>query len=227
MKKTILILTVLLTISLESFSQYTPGVRYLHLVNDSIVYGTEISLEKKLFSRSVLIDNHKFKQSEVKFYVQYSQIHANLRHLSPFKTNYFARCISKGKLNLFISTTTSYNMETGSIRTSTDYFYNKNFEEVKKLHYKNLKVDLKDNPECLIILNKSKKLTTWTKIALIGGASLIVVPFLNIIFQPMDGKLDKVAIACAPVGVVSILISNPLRYKTKKNNKKAFDVYNN
>jgi len=154
----------LILLSLVSFGQVDETKNYLYLYSDSVIYSKFITFESPFFSEGYFIlDSNEILSKKVKFYKKENDFYASLNY------NEFALRVCKGKINLYEIVKFGVN--------HTKYilnFYNKNFEDLKDANYTNLKIDLADNKESLLYLNKFKKIRNiQTVLCLVGGASIL------------------------------------------------------
>jgi hypothetical protein len=165
--KLLTILTVLLVSSL-CHSQDIVNKNFLYLYSDSIVNGKTIKLKEPfLGSDYFTIDSKKISPYKVKFYKYNGQFYANTKAFSLWGSSDFYKCISKGKINLFEQEETYYsaghfNAATGmysggTVTRATKQYYNKGYEDLKKANYRNLAVDLSDNPASELHLTKLRR----------------------------------------------------------------------
>lgn len=157
---------------------------FVYFYSDSVIYGRII--ENKTFLRNsyFLVDSIKIQTDLVKFYRNETGFYANTRAVSFSGASSFAERIREGKINLYENKTTThvpnqYNYTTGKYTggmstTNIKNYYNKGFGDLKKANYQNLSLDLADNPESMIYINKYKsKRDVQTVLCLVGGVSII------------------------------------------------------
>jgi hypothetical protein len=195
------------------------------------------------------IDDSKIQLDDVKFYKDFSGFYANVKNLNRFGISFFARQISKGKVNTYQYGRTITNrptLESSSNINSDVCFYNKGFGDLKIIGYAELKNDLADNPEALSHLNNYEFCKfAHTGFALAGLFSLIEGIIISVkqtkrnqdayTVQFMAGNKsvsDNPGISLAPSliglggGIGCFFIARRFTICKQKQLQKAIDVYN-
>ena len=115
---------------------------------------------------------------------------ANTRNLNPSGTSVFVPRITKGNINLYErevyvqhSSPTGFGFYGGK---RIDNYYNIGFNELKKANYKNLNLDLADNPESMLHLNKYKSLRNTETGLYVAGGTLLVLGFATVMHKTKD-----------------------------------------
>ena len=151
---------------------------YLYLYNDSLIKFK--NLEVKLTPTGIpyfQTDNSKIELDNVKFYKDFTGFYANAKNYYPSYLPLFAKQICHGKINTYQFT---QELTTRPMRYYNDQmhynllYYNKGFDDLKKINYRNLKVDLTDNPDALKHLNNYELCKiSQTGFALAGQFSIV------------------------------------------------------
>jgi len=232
MKKTgITILFFLILIS-QAHSQENKENEFLYLYSDSIMYGKTIEFTKPVFSKSYFtVNEKKIESKKVKFYYNGYGLYANTSSIRfTGKTN-FIRRTTPGKINLYVTTTTSYS-STGPEEQTTIHYYNKGYNDLKKVNYKNLYMDMSDNSECLLLLQDYKKTRNTLRTTGIVGVGLALGSMLTYAFLNNNNyslyeeknPLPYTVVGCT--GGIMILTSSYLSIFNNTKILKSISMYN-
>ncbi|MEN8156438.1 MAG: hypothetical protein ABFS10_05780 [Bacteroidota bacterium] len=179
--RTLLATIILLNIKFL-YGQVDETRNFIYLYSDSVVYGEIIEFKTPFLGAShILVDSRKYSTELIKFYRNETGFYANTKEVYISLTPYFTQRIRSGRLNLFESDIVKYT--SGHFSSSTGHYtpgsstrkiknyYNKGYSNLKKANYKNLSLDLTDNPKSMLYLKKYKSATTGqTVLYLVGGA---------------------------------------------------------
>lgn len=184
MKK--LFLSVMACYALTASAQVQPGQNFLYLYSDSIIYAKKILLRPDFSGYWQLrVDSRRVPADQVKFFSNEDGFFANTRRLTFMRDTEFSERIIEGKINVyqeriydpfFYERGYGYGNRYGYARTNVNLsmYYNKGFDDLKKVNYRNLKNDLADHPVSLGYLNSYRKKSNLSKIMYgAAGASLI------------------------------------------------------
>ncbi len=244
MKRLFFLLFGLTSFGISAYGQVDENKYYLYLFSDSLLYGKEIEYKIPFLGPNYFnIDSRRIELDIVKFYQNETGFYANTKSLSFSGISSFAERLKKGKINLYEKTTKSQamghiNPSTGMYMggggfSKTTYYYNKGFGDLKKANYSNLIIDLSDNAESLLSLNKYKSLRKTEVTFYTIGAALFVGGFISLVNKTKDVDYDTephpnltgnaiimgTGFAC---GIVGVTIS----FGKTKHLKKAIDKYN-
>ena len=232
---------ILFSISLLTFAQKptrlerrTPTAKhstktlesFIYLYNGDIVKVQEINYEAGgLFKKGYLLaDGERYEVKDVKFYSKGNNYFANG---SDYSTKDFIERYRKGKINLYrtfystTSTTTSQGgMSTTRNGTKVDYLYNVGYGDLKKLKYRNLKIDLVSSPEAMVHLNKYKRSRNIKRGLLIGGLAAM---FSTVLYVE---EAQPLAFGAATLGGASVLTGLFWGIGRDRHLYKAVETYN-
>ena len=139
---------------------------YLRFYNDSTVYAQKIRLRPDYAGSWIIrADSRRIPIAQVKFFNNEDGFFANTRQLNFFGDVSFSERIIEGKINLYqqvvyeqVPYDNDYRFRRGVIRSvDTRMFYNKGFDNLKKVNYDNLKGDMADNQKSLDFLEAYRK----------------------------------------------------------------------
>ncbi len=236
--------SLLLFFSFSTFyGQVDESKNFILLFSDSVIYGRIIEYEKPLLKPAmVVVDGQKFLPRMVKFYQNETGFYGNAQFANSSSSPQFFERIRKGKINLYereyvTYSNGGYNPSSGGFSPGFSNknivnYYNKGFELLKKPTYANLMVDLADNPESMVFVNKVKRNNT-TKAILYGvgipslaiGAGAFISGFKK---AGPNGKNpnEGIGIGGMVVGGVSLWAAYFVNLEKPKLLRKAIDAYN-
>jgi hypothetical protein len=239
MKKKILLIIGYVFIQKISFGQIDESKSYLYLFSDSVVYGN-IIVDENSFSgtKHFSVNSKVIEPNLVKFYKDEIGFYANIKYLKFSGSSRFAERIRQGRINLYKKEAANYKSILYNVllgwpdrmiisANESYYYYNKNFDNLKKISYKNLNSDLSDNPESMKHLNKYKSIThIQTAINIVGGISLIAgyVGLLDNL-SSNGNKKPTVAITGLLMGTVCIFTNYFLILSKRKHLINAIVIY--
>lgn len=169
---------------------------YILYSNSEIQYCDIIEYKKPVFgSAYFLIDSRKFEPSRIMFYKDATGFWANTKNLSSSGVPGFVPRVIKGNINLYEKV--FYGQHAAPSPTGVGFYggmgykrihnyYNIGFDELKKANYKNLNLDLADNMESMLHLNKYKSLRNTETGLYIAGGALTVLGFATLIHKTKD-----------------------------------------
>ncbi|WP_114783159.1 hypothetical protein [Botryobacter ruber] len=244
MKKILLLLLGFIALHPVAFGQVDETRNFIYLYSDSVIYARTIDYKTPLLGGAhLIVDARKVKGELVKFYQNEKGFFANTSNLNFTGGTTFSERIRKGKINLYELETVNYSpghfspgtgMYTGggSSRNIKNY-YNIGFGELKKADYKNLSVDLGENPESLAHLNKYKSNTnTQTILYVVGGAAILggIISFANS-GEPQNNEVHATPNMTVPliglgIGGASLWTSYLISLSKPKHLRSAIDAYN-
>lgn len=160
MKK--LLIIVMACYGLNARSQVNESENFIRLYSDSTVYAQKIRLRPD-FNRNWVIraDSRKVPINQIKFFNNEDGFFANTRKLNLFDQTSFAERIIAGKINLYQEvaySTTPYEMDFYRFRdrtpqpVGTRMYYNKGYNDLKRVNYDNLSADMADNAKSIDLL---------------------------------------------------------------------------
>ncbi|WP_139957054.1 hypothetical protein [Flavicella sediminum] len=250
MKKIIMLLGVFISIFEMASQEIDTNRNFVFKTNGEIVYGRYITSKNPIFKKDYLvIDDQKILNTEVQFYKSDSGFFGRVG-----KGNAgFAERIVKGKVNFFEQISTSYaapmpmaggfGMSMGRTSTTITNYYNKGFESLKLANYDNLIIDLKDNAESVVYLEKFHKAKGKRTLAYVLGGIAMVAGILtaskktgettrgynqdtNRIEDMPVTELKPVNLAIGLAGFGTIIATYLSSRKKRDYVRKAIEVYN-
>jgi hypothetical protein len=148
-----------------------------------IITAEKIRLRTGVFNDLYLLaDGKRIQAEQVKFFQNHRGFFANIQNLHPLRESGFAERTDQGRINLYEAMSQRYDWEVpyhgyqlpAEREYNIDLFYNKGLEDLKKVNYTNLSVDLQDNPQSLDFLAVYRKKRSTANIFFgAAGVSLI------------------------------------------------------
>ncbi|MGE0088533.1 MAG: hypothetical protein AB7S50_03555 [Bacteroidales bacterium] len=204
----------------------------MYLYSGKLITAETINRESPYFTA----DSLRIHENEVKFIKFTKGRFANLKQLYNRKNSFFVPRVISGKINLYgrmITVQTSNGgWENNKFRaarsqTISFMFYNKGYEDIKPLKYKNLLVDMADNNESLKILNEYKT-NRRIELGVYAFSAAIFIPSTIGFFDKnkMNDDISIVGICCSVIiaYVNQIVFGNGIKFEKLK---KAIETYNN
>lgn len=181
MKK--LFIIALASYALSARSQVDESRNFIYLNSDSVIYANKIRLRPDfLNSWQLRADSRRFNTDRVKFYNNEDGFFANTRKLNYGSYGSFSERIIQGRINLYQQINYDpliydrYSRFRHGRATGADVslYYNKGYQDLKNVNYRNLKDDMADNAESIALLNVYRKKTnTGTLLYSAAGASVL------------------------------------------------------
>ena len=218
---------------------------YIYTYKNDIIYGRIIEFEEPFigFPIYMLVDSEKYSLNEIKFYKNETGFHANTKNTGISNSSNFIERMRKGKINLYERTSNYnpgyFNSSTGTYSgglgtVSIINYYNIGFGDLKKANYQNLTIDLADNPESLIYLEKYKSIKDKQKLLYIVGGAAIIGGFATLInkTKDWDGTDSEPEpnvtgnIVVIGIGAGCFWVSYFMSFSKPKYLRKAIDEYN-
>jgi len=214
---------------------------FAYTYTNKIIHGRNVTYERPKFGLSYMhIDNKKIRSDNVKFYKNINGFYANSKSIYSIGSTIFAKRISDGKINLYEVelrkfNPTYYDPMTNSWGggfniTRIRQYYNFRFDDIKKANYKNLSIELIDNPESVKYLNKYKQVHNLENTFYIVGGGVLLAGLVGIIFntgkdssEPTNLTGEFIAIGA---GVVTICIAYYIGLSKPKHLRRAVYIYN-
>lgn len=240
MKKNLTLIAMIILINNLSYCQNQKY--FTRLFSGETIYAINIEFISKTFSKSYfLVNGNEIQKETVKFYKNYDGFFVNTKNLNLSGTSNFAKREISGNINLFGKEYTTYTtamdsngMMMGGFATNAtiSYYYNKGeFGDLKKSNYKNLKVDLSDNPNSMSHLNKFKSVKQRETLLYFLGGAIMTVGVSSLINKTSNVPEDvtpKTGGSFAIIGIgFGTLITNYLTTKNKHDHiKNAIETYN-
>lgn len=192
MKKAMLIGMCLL--SSISWSQWAPKKHIVRLYNNEIREGARLIYEYPIMQPSYFsLDGKHIDSENVAYFRNNHGYFANLAHFYGERSERYAmRIKNNGKIQLFeeidISAYGGDSLITDNPRRLASgevwQFYAKNEGELKKGSYKNLKIDLADNPKSMECLRSYKRMSMLQYGLAASGAGLVAYQFYSMRNEP-------------------------------------------
>lgn len=196
MKK--LFIVVMACYALTARSQVDESRNFLYLYSDSVIYANKIRLRPDfLDSWQLRADSRRVPTQQVKFFNNEEGFFANTRKLDYGNYGSFSERIIQGRINLYQQIVYDplvydrYSRFRHRRATAADIslFYNKSFNDLKKVNYRNLKTDMADQAESMALLNMYRKRTNTGNL-LYGAAGAAVIASL-VIFVTEGSRMTK------------------------------------
>lgn len=189
MKK--LFIVAMVCYGLSARAQLHESRDFLYLYSDSVIYARDIKLRPDFSGYLRLRADSKYVSAEqVKFFNNKDGFFANTRKLNLLGTTAFSERIVEGRINVFQER--SYDPENYSahlyhrrFRRSAEpaidvsMYYNKGYNDLKKLNYRNLKYDMSDHQESMEMLHSYRKSMNTTKMLYVAAGASLIAGFLN------------------------------------------------
>lgn len=165
---------------LSAGAQVRPSESFIYLFNDSVIHANRVTLRPDpLNSLQLRADSRRIPLHQVKFINNEDGFFANTRQQTFVGDTQFAERIIEGKINLFQEISyTPYQYDYGyrsSYRkhdaVNIHMYYNKGYDNLKKVSYNGLKEAMANNPQSMEFLKLYKKSLT-TRNTLYAGAGL-------------------------------------------------------
>lgn len=217
---------------------------YLYLDNTTVIKGNVIEYKQPfLGSPHFLVDGKKHSNNNVKFYQNDEGFFANVKTVKASYNSSFSRNIRKSRINLFEQTTYHYGTYTmhgaygfgGGIgfippTSYTNYYYNKGYNDLKKVNFNNLSDDMSDDGAALALLYKYEKERKNGNIFLgasLGAVAVGLVSFISKV-SIQENPHAKAEFALVLSGTLCTWIKFLVWDKSKnpENLKRAIDAYN-
>lgn len=182
MKK--LLIIVMACYGLNARSQVNESTNFIQLYSDSTIYAQKVRLRPDFAGSWILrADSRRVPISQVKFFNNEDGFFANTRKLNLYGQISFSERIIDGKINLYQEVaynSSPYEMDFYRFKdrriqpVGTQMYYNKGYNDLKKVNYYNLSADMADHPKSIDLLNnyrKSRRLSTVMYVS--AGAAII------------------------------------------------------
>lgn len=220
MKKIIYLLFSFSIIS-QAFSQSgKSATSYLVLYSGKVINSSYVQYEKPFFKT----DKGIFREDSVSFYQNSAGFYANVLHVRSSNPTFFMKAITFGKINMYAGDQYQRAVQRSNWDFSADgkVFYNKGIDGLKMAKYKNLKIDLQDNPKSMKWLHKYRNLRTLQySICALSVASLVT----GIMLSSKDGTETPGFVALGLTAPLSVIGLYGFKYSKKKRLQKAITAY--
>jgi len=242
MQHKIFVFALLMWVSISAASAQVDETRnYIYFFSDSVLYCRNVELGSS-FSRGtyLMCDTLVVDPYRVKFFRGETGFFANTMKINFSGTATFCERVRRGKINLYERDVTTSSpgfygpngmYTSGGATRTIKNFYNKGFGDLKKASYKNLVVDLSDNPESMLYLDKYKKASRKETIFGIAGGALIVGGIATLINAAKNSPgLEKPnntpGTIITVTGAVGVWTSYFIYLSKPKHLRNAIDAYN-
>ncbi len=195
MKK--LLIIVMACYGLNARAQVDGSRDFVYLFSDSIVYAKKVRLNPDLSGGwQVRADSRRILNDRIKFFNNDDGFFANTRQMNPLRISSFSERIIEGRINLYQQTEyepLGYGRRHRYVRNTPQnvdhrMFYNKNYTDLKRVNYQNLRQDMADHPESIDLLNRYRRSVNTKKAMYTAAALSIVGSFISILTEA--GKND-------------------------------------
>ncbi len=175
MTKQIILQALCLTFTLNLLSQsLQPDGDFIYTWNKKLIQAPRVEYVDRIIKESYFIaDSITLNESNVMYARLYGMHIANLAAVSSAFTPTWGVCFSEGKLN-FYEHQVIYFTSAGASTTLKYFYYSHDFEPLKIATYKNMVVDLADNPASMKCLEDFRTLQTVEALSYITAAGLII-----------------------------------------------------
>jgi len=177
---------------------------------------------------------------QVKFFSNEDGFFANTRKLNPIGITEFSERILEGRINVFQERTYdpilySPHMHGRRYRTRVEpinvsMYYNKGYDDLKKLNYRNLKNDMSDNPKSMDMLRSYRRSMNTTNLLYTAGAASLLAGFLNLALPGNKTSISDTnfALSGALMGIGLGFVTGGYLNHISGNRKleNAVDIYN-
>ena len=177
-------LVVLACYGLNAHAQVQEPGNFIYLYSDSVIHAKTIRIRPDIYnSLQIRADSKRIPVDKVKFFQTQDGFFANTKKLNHYAMSAFTERIIEGRINLYQQV--SYdpflvddgfrfrNRRPNSVVDSR-MFYNKGYEDIRKVSYANLMRDMSDRPESMQLLAGYRKSMNTTKVLYISaGASVL------------------------------------------------------
>jgi len=220
-----------------------PYGNFIYTYSQGLKKVDHVRFERPMFSSPYfIVDSVKYDNEDLKFYKNEAGFYANIKDQSFWGFAGFAECVSQGEINLFKYETTgqsvgTYNASTGTFTgggsmNRISNYYNRGFGELKDATYKNLLVELADNPVSQIHLEEYRKAGKRQNWLIVAGSVAVGAGLATLISKTSKDYGDNPEPSVAPNvaliigGMASFGVSYHIYLSKPKHLQKAVDTYN-
>ena len=209
---------------------------YIHLYNDSIIYGEKVSYNAGfMIDPHFIVDSVKYTLNEVKFYKTNWAERANIKLINKHKSKFVPKIID-GNINLYAKETKRSIRRSDSEKTKT-FYINKGYNNLSNVTYNSMSEAMSDNINCLPILEEYRKVEQGNRIVNTTAASILAIGVAIITFHPKYKRLqpyvigtildtDILPMILTPTALISFIYRVTIRQRKNKLVKKAVITYN-
>jgi len=204
MKKILTILCCTFILFTQSKAQSdTISGDYIVLYSGKIIQSDVITYKNSYFHAG----DKKYNEDDVSLYRNAEGSFANWKHLVKKGDINFLKAETLGKISVYrYSYVSSFEDKLGRQQTITTLYYNKGMEPLKKYKYKNLKKDLRDNPNCTKLLRQERVFKTVKVVCL--SLALVSTGYGMITLNNFSYKPWLATVALATIGTKMGKIGN-------------------
>ncbi len=188
-----LILILLACYGLNANAQVDESRNFIYFYSDSVIYAENVRLRTDFFDAFQLrADSKRIPLQQVKFFNNDEGFFANTRKLNATGQVRLSVRTEEGRINLFEerSFNTFYNgrhtHHEGRVDIRT--FYNKGYDDLKKVKYKNLKIDMVGHTESLDLLEDYRKNTNISKALYAAGVASAAAALISFLVKAKDNQ---------------------------------------
>jgi len=185
MKKIIII--ALACYGLSAQAQVRESENFVYLFSDSVVYANRITIRPN-FSNSLVLraDAKRIPMTKVKFFNNEHGFFANTGGTFFGGDIQFAERVAEGKINFYRHTgyeVSDFGRPFHSIRREREavdmrMYYNRGYENLKKVSYENLKQEMADNSTSMVYLKKYRSNQRTAKTMFVAAGASILTGFI-------------------------------------------------
>ncbi|HAZ01813.1 MAG: hypothetical protein A2W97_04655 [Bacteroidetes bacterium GWE2_40_63] len=232
--------------TLKSFSDSIENLNKNFIVNNTgqVIFGNRLEYKQPFIGFPYFELDHKQINSDmVRFYKNEQGFYAKYWDSGFSMSPSFAQRIRKGRINLYEDIKIQhhygmYNTGTGFVGGGTtvkfNNYYNIGFGDLKKANYQNLSIDLADNWESVLCLDKFKQKRNAQIIVGVIGGGLIAGGLLSFYnrTKDVDDSVDQTQsdfageTAVMALGVGCIVATYIISFSKFEHLKDAVDAYN-
>jgi hypothetical protein len=219
--------------------------KFIYTYSGILITGSNFKILNEVNGMKFRIDTLDVMPSDVKFFQFKNSFWANTKDVHFENKIDFARRTHAGRINLFEREVLGNNLRFEEVYVGPDYlltrvskdfkedvftYYNKGFGDLKILKYKNLIVDLYNNPNSMRYLNRYENLRVGCSVLYLAGIASILYGFTHEIKQrnsnSPDFDFNRVPTYCSiGIGLGAIWFGSSLSGKKSGLLLKAIEVY--
>ncbi len=181
---------------MNASAQVDESRNFIYLYSDSVIYAENVRLRTDFFDAFQLrADSKRIPIQQVKFFNNDEGFFANTKKLNATGQVRLSVRTEDGRINLFEER--SFNTfnnrrhtyyEGSRDRVDIRMFYNKGYDDLKKVNYKNLKIDMADRFESLDLLEGYRKNTNTSKALYAAGTASAAAALISFLVKAKNNQ---------------------------------------
>lgn len=186
---------------LNADAQVDESRNFVYFYSDSVLYVKHVRLRTDIFNSLKLnADSKRLSLEQVKFFNSDGGFFANTKELNAIRTVELAERVVEGKINLFQERSyRKFSSNWGHVypdrnrdRVDIRMYYNKGYDDLKKVNYRNLKTDMADDANSLDLLEGYRKSTNTSKALYVAAGASIAAAVITFLVKSNDkGSLSR------------------------------------